>query len=147
MLIIARSMDYSELSTLLQKKKVLVWTCNTCAKLCNRLGGLESCEKLAKRLFQDGVEIVGTVAVSASCLESHVIGKRSIIECNRSDVILSITCSIGSKIVEKVFNQKTINPITTYGWGYLANDGEPVLVTPEKNTPISQITERSSPFV
>lgn len=140
-------MDYSELSTLFKKKKVLIWTCNTCARLCNRLGGLESCEKLAKRLFQDGVEVVDTVAVSASCIESNVIGKKDIIKYNEPDIVLSITCSIGSKIVEKIFNKKTTNPITTYGWGYIADNGEPVLVTLEKDIPISQITERSSPFV
>ena len=62
-----RDRDYPELLEELKGRKVLIWTCNTCARLCD-VGGRENAEALAGRLMEDGVEVVGISSTGASCI-------------------------------------------------------------------------------
>lgn len=66
-----RDRDYPELLEELKGRKVLIWTCNTCARLCD-VGGRENAEALAGRLREDGVEVVGISSTGASCIASNV---------------------------------------------------------------------------
>ena len=147
MLIMARSADYSELLGKLRGKKVLIWTCNTCARLCNGIGGTESCERLAARLSEDGIDVVGIIATSASCLERKVCDKRDEAISKDPDVILSITCSMGSANAEKVFGKVTVNPIETFGYGILDKDGVPVLFRDGSFIPVGDLSDKASPFI
>ncbi len=144
MLVISRSVDYSELLAQLSGKKVAIWTCNTCARLCNDIGGTESSERLAKKLSEDGVDVVGVVSTSAACLEKKVIDKKDEILTGHPDIILSMTCCAGDANAKKVFGIDTINPIMTHGFGILTEDGTPVMMD---GTPVSALSERSSPFI
>ena len=144
MLIVSRSMDYRELLDKLRGKRVAIWTCNTCARLCNNIGGTESSERLAERLRDDGVEVLGVVSTSAACLEKKVIDKKSEILSGDPDVILSMTCCAGDANAEKAFGKETINPIVTHGFGILTENGTPVLMD---GTPVGSLTDRSSPFI
>ena len=143
----ARSVDYSELLGKLAGKRVLIWTCNTCARLCNGIGGTESCERLAERLSKDGIDVAGVVATSASCLEKKVFDKRDEMLSKQPDVILSITCSMGSANAEKVFGKVTINPIETFGYGILDKDGVPVLFRNGSYIPVGDLSAKASPFI
>ena len=144
MLIVSRSVDYSELLDMLRGKKVAIWTCNTCARLCNNIGGTESSERLAEKLRKDGIAITGVVSTSAACLEKKVIDKKSEILTGSPDIILSMTCCAGDANAKKVFGKDTINPIITHGFGILAEDGTPILMD---GTPVDSLSDRSSPFV
>lgn len=46
MTVMARDRDYPDLLEDVRGRKVLVWTCNTCARMCN-IGGKEAGERLA----------------------------------------------------------------------------------------------------
>ena len=144
MLIMSRSMEYPELLGSLKGKRVAIWTCNTCARLCNNIGGTESCERLAEKLSEDGVTIIKVVSTSAACLEDKVIGKKDEILSGQPDIVLSMTCCAGDSNAKKVFGMETINPITTHGFGILAADGTPVLMD---GTPVGSLSDSSSPFI
>ena len=137
-------MDYPDLLDALKGKRVAVWTCNTCARLCNNIGGTESSERLAERLRGDGIQVIGVVSTSAACLEKKVIDKKTEILAGSPDIILSMTCCAGDANAKKVFGKDTVNPITTHGFGILAEDGTPILMD---GTPVSSLSDRSSPFI
>ena len=144
MLVMSRSMDYPELLGMLRGKRVAIWTCNTCARLCNNIGGTESCERLAEKLAEDGVTVTKVVSTSAACLEDKVLGKKDEILSGQPDIVLSMTCCAGDSNARKVFGMETINPITTHGFGILAADGTPVLMD---GTPVGTLSDSSSPFI
>lgn len=127
MLIMARDRSYPDLVDSLRGKKVLIWTCNTCARLCNSIGGDDSAGALADRLRSDGIEISGILSTSASCIVPKVMNKRDSSGIQDYDVILSLTCDIGAKNAASVFGKETVNPVITYGPGYINEHGEPVL--------------------
>ncbi len=129
---------------MLRGKKVAIWTCNTCARLCNNIGGTESSERLADKLRNDGIAITGVVSTSAACLENKVIGKKDEILSGDPDIILSMTCCAGDANAKKVFGRGTINPIITHGFGILTDNGAPILMD---GTPVDSLSDRSSPFV
>ena len=137
-------MDYPELLDRLKGKRVAIWTCNTCARLCNDIGGTESSERLAERLRIDGVEVTGVVSTSAACLERKVAEKKAEVLSGDPDVILSMTCCAGDANAGKIFGKSTINPMITHGFGILTEDGAPILMD---GTPVSSLTDRSSPFI
>ena len=144
MLIVSRSADYPELLDMVRGKKVAIWTCNTCARLCNNIGGTESSERLAEKLKDDGIEVTDVVSTSAACLEKKVIDKKAEILAGNPDIILSMTCCAGDANARKVFGKETINPIITHGFGILTEDGTPVMMV---GTPVGSLTDRSSPFI
>ena len=144
MLIVSRTVDYSELLGMLKGKRVAIWTCNTCARLCNNIGGTESSARLAEKLRDDGIEVTGVVSTSAACLEKKVIDKKDEILSGNPDIVLSMTCCAGDSNAKKVFGKDTINPIITHGFGILTEDGTPVLMD---GTPVGTLSDRSSPFI
>ncbi len=144
MLIVSRSVDYPDLLGMLRGKRVAIWTCNTCARLCNDIGGTESSERLAKKLSDDGIEVTGVISTSAACLEKKVIDKKDEILSGRPDIILSMTCCAGDANAKKVFGIDTVNPMVTHGFGILTEDGTPVMMD---GTPVDDLSKRSSPFI
>lgn len=126
MMVLRRSMDYPQLLSAVRGRKVLIWTCNTCARLCGGLGGEESAKRLADRLSEDGVNVVGVISTSASCLEEKVIAKCDSFE-GRADLIISLTCDVGSRLAAGVFGIPAIDPLETLGPGHLDRNGMPVL--------------------
>lgn len=118
MLMIARDRSYSELLENVRGKKVLIWTCDTCARLCNDIGGKESAERLAAALADDGVDVAGVMSTSASCIEKKVISKRDGLS-SEYDSVIALTCNIGAFCAGNVFGKDVINPIVTIGPGYI----------------------------
>lgn len=120
MQIMLRDREYPALLEELRGKKVLVWSCNTCARLCD-VGGTRNAEALAAKLKGDGIDVVGAAATGASCIASNIRkcqdGKEK--EC---DVIVSLTCDIGSALVSRVFGKPSLNPVRTLGTGYRDDD-------------------------
>ena len=147
MLIISRSMDYPELLDRLSGKKVAIWTCNTCARLCNSIGGTESSERLASKLKEDGVEVTKVISISAACLGRKVSEKRDELLSGNPDIILCMTCDAGALNAKEFFGKEIVNPIVTHGYGLLSDDGVPILMESGRKIPVSELSQRSSPFI
>ena len=96
MQIMARSCRYPELLEQCRGRKVYMWTCNTCARICG-IGG-------------------------ASCIASNV-RKCQTPEIAGCDTILSLTCDIGAKLCGAVSGKEVLNPVCTLGAGY-RDDGK-----------------------
>ena len=125
---VARDRPYSELRDSLIGKKVVIWTCNTCARLCYDVGGKESAERLASALKEDGIDILGVLDTSASCLEGKVRSKYDEELFGKADMVLSLTCNIGALCAKRVFGKEVLNPLATIGAGF-ADENRTVFVT------------------
>lgn len=150
----ARDRDYPELRDALRGRKVLVWTCNTCSRLCNGIGGSASAEALADALRADGIEVTGVMHTSASCLDGKIRSKEDPDIIRGSDIILSLTCDVGSRGVGRVFCREVLNPMVTFGPGYAAEDGRLFVCTAADGSEDIEISElaarsglRTDPFV
>lgn len=119
---IARDRSYSDLRDELKGKKVVIWTCNTCARLCFDIGGSESAGRLAEALRKDGIDVLGVYDTSASCLEGKIRKKEDREVLDRADIILSLTCNIGALCVKRVLGKEVLNPAVTLGAGFAGED-------------------------
>lgn len=128
MIISGRDREYGDLLESLRKKRVLIWTCNTCVRICGGIGGTEAAERLASKLSEDGMEVKGVLSVSASCIGSKVRAKYNKELLSGTDVILSLTCPLGAMCMGSVFSKDVFNPMETLGTGYMDEDGNPVVV-------------------
>ena len=81
---------------------------------------------MADRLSEDGVNVVGVISTSASCLEEKVIAKCDSFD-GHADLIISLTCDVGSCLAAGVFCIPAIDPLETLGPGHLDRNGMPVL--------------------
>jgi len=119
---IVRDRPYSELLDSLAGKKVVIWTCNTCAKLCFDIGGEEAASRLAASLKKDGIEVLGVFFTGASCIEKKVREKYDESLFSKADVVLSMTCNIGALCAERAFGMEVLNPIATLGAGFVGEN-------------------------
>lgn len=147
MLIMAREKDYSELLESLRGHRVSIWTCNTCARMCYGIGGKQSAEQLSERLTADGVDVAGVSYTSAACLETKVLDKKEEVLDSGSDVVLALMCSVGAGCAERIFRKEVINPVRTYGFGYLSADGDPILILEGGEMKLKEVSQKASPFV
>ena len=129
---IARDRPYSELKNGLIGKKVVIWTCNTCARLCFDIGGADAAERLAAALRNDGVDVLGVLHTNASCIEKKVREKYSEEIFSDADVVVSLTCNIGALCAERAFKKDILNPIATVGVGFVG-EGRKILICEEKD--------------
>ncbi len=155
MLMIARDRDYPELRDALIGKRVLIWTCNTCARLCNDIGGTDAAKRLSEALKKDGIYVVGIMFTHVSCIEKVVKAKEDVEVLGKVDVVVSLTCDTGSICVSSVFHKEVINPIFTFGPGCIKEDGSLVIWKKSGETVTydgiadvaSRIGLKSEPFV
>jgi len=115
---VVRDRTYSELKNSLIGKKVIIWTCGTCVKLCYEIGGSDSAQRLASALKNDGIDVLAVLETNASCLEGKVRTKYEDELMGKADVIVSLTCNIGALCAKRVFGIKIINPVATLGEGF-----------------------------
>lgn len=125
MIVMARDRGYVELLEALRGCRVLIWTCNTCARFCG-VGGRESAEDLSRRLSGDGIRIVGIVSSSACCFVRSAEKMKAESE-EGYDTVLALCCDIGAVNAGEVTGANIVNPVVTFGAGYLAKDGVPHL--------------------
>ncbi len=121
MQIMARSYGYPELLEQLRGKKVYMWTCNTCARICG-VGGDANARSLGERLAADGIDIVGYGSTGASCIASN-IRKCQTPEIEDCGIVLSLTCGIGAELCGRISGKEVLNPVCTLGAGY-RDDGK-----------------------
>ena len=111
MMVVRRSMDYPQLRDMLRGKRVAIFTCNTCARLCNEVGGKDSAERLAARLRKDGVDALKAVSVSAACLMGKVRAVSDDPVVSMCDVIVTLVCDVGSACAGTCFGKDIVNPV------------------------------------
>ena len=126
-MMILRGMGYGDVLNVVKGKNILVFTCNTCAKLCS-VGGQDAADRLSEKLRKDGTKVSSAVSVSAACLMSKVVRKAAEIP-EDTDVIVSLTCDIGVACVSKAFGKDVLAPLTTVGCGYVDADGSLTVLT------------------
>jgi len=119
---VVRDRPYSELRDSLAGKKVVIWTCNTCARLCYDIGGEASAQRLAEALRNDGIEVLGVLHTGASCIEKKVREKYDETLFKNADVVISMTCNIGSLCAEMAFGKEVMNPLATLGAGFIGEN-------------------------
>ena len=132
MQLMARDRDLGELVAELRGKRVMIWTCNTCARLCN-VGGSSNAQRLATALRSEGIEVTAVASAKASCIASSAKengGKQS----DSCDLILVLACDAACRVAERVFSKPCLNPVITIGPGYLSEDGVPVSVGGSEDT-------------
>ena len=145
MMVMARDTDYPGLLEQVRGRRVLIWTCSTCARLCNGLGGQDAADRLAEALRGDGVDVVGTACVSASCITSKV--EKNMPE-GDYDTVVSLTCDMGASCAGDVSGMPVLNPVITFGPGYRASDGTVrlrslVCGNVVKDEPVEDVAERT----
>ena len=155
MIIAGRNRDYEEVAESLRAKRVLLFTCNTCIRLCGNIGGRESAEKLSDKLIKDGIDVIDVIDVSAACIGKKVCGKLTSSKLGASDVILALTCPLGASCIAAVSGVDVFNPVETIGVGYLDEDGVPIVVSDScdfsEEMPAAEVAEdeglKLTPFV
>jgi len=147
MLVFIRDRDYPELLRSVRGRKVAVWTCNTCARLCNGIGGTGAAERLAEALTKDGIDVVGVLSVSASCLEEKICARLEKEPLDEADVIISLACDSGSLCASRLSGKEVINPLITLGRGHLSKDNVPVLTQNGRDEAYPIGRNGSDPFV
>ena len=128
MMMIARSADYDDVLKAVKGRSAMIWTCNTCARMCSGVGGQQAAERLAEKLRSDGVNVSLSSSVSAACLMSKVNAKAANIP-KDVDVIISLTCDVGVTCAERAFCRDVVAPLITLGSGYIEEDGSLIVTS------------------
>ncbi|HUT27662.1 MAG TPA: hypothetical protein VMW85_06425 [Methanomassiliicoccales archaeon] len=161
MIMTLRRLDYHSLIAFLPRDaRVLVWSCNTCARLCNGFGGKEATKVLCSMLSEDGLEVVGGEVSTVSCFKS-VIRKRL----DRADFrmmaekathLIPLTCRTGVEMMRNELPWLEIVEVgETVGLGYLSESRGAVLTNsivemldlPEEGIPLSEVAEDLGLFI
>ncbi|MBO4569360.1 MAG: hypothetical protein J5674_05350 [Candidatus Methanomethylophilaceae archaeon] len=125
MMVMAPGEGYGDIQEGLRGKRVFVWTCNTCARLCG-VGGREKAEEAVRLLESGGVEVAGSAAVPAACFMSNARDRLGGSE--GFDVVLALCCDIGAGCAREASGKPVVNPVETLGVGFLGEDGVPRLL-------------------
>jgi len=144
MMMIARSAEYEDVLNSAKDRKVSVWTCNTCARMCNGVGGQQAADRLAAKLKEDGVDVRRSMSVSAACLMSKVNAKAAEMSEN-ADAIVSLTCDVGVLCAARAFGKDVIAPLITLGSGYIDGDGTLIVTSCnglESPAPLNEVAEK-----
>lgn len=127
MTVMARDRDYAQLLEDVRGRRVLVWTCNTCARMCN-IGGKDAGDRLAAKLAEDGVEVAGCVASSAPCYMTKADRMAASVE-GDYDLVVAVNCDMGARNAAEATGREVLNPVVTFGTGYLDRNGRNRLAT------------------
>jgi hypothetical protein len=150
-----RTLDYEGLkASLPEDARLLIWSCNTCARMCGGLGGRVSTESLVDMLEKDGMTVIGSEVLTASCFLSAVRKRlerpefRKMVE--EATHVIPLTCSTGAALLLKEMpHLKMVDAGRTIGLGYLSESRGPVLtssvleklVVPEGGMTLTEVAE------
>lgn len=125
MIISVKSKNYEDLvNELKPNSKVIVLSCNNCAKKCMGLGGRVGMKALSDKLVASGVNVVRQELIGFACA-IDLIAKRKIEESTAeafrtADTILTLACEDGEVAVRNVFPDKEVPNLSKtlgIGWG------------------------------
>ncbi len=125
MIISVRKFEYEELEKQLgADDKIIVFSCNNCAKKCNGLGGRVGLAALADRLEADGHNVILRELCGIAC-SLDMIRRRGTDEATAqqfadADVIIPLACEDGEHAVAYAFPHARVIEVTKtlgIGWG------------------------------
>lgn len=125
MLLSVRHTTYDELASSLSKEnKIIVLSCNNCAKKCLGLGGRVGLKSLSDKLDRDGFNVLRRELIGGAC-STDLLSKRLKEESTRewfesADTILVLACEDAEQAAQNVFPDKNIpqlNRTLGIGWG------------------------------
>ena len=119
-MIVTISKPYGVVKGMLKKwKKIGIISCNSCARACET-GGKEKMEELAKRLINDGYEVVDTELVPMACNMDLVLKPEY-----KADMLVILACDSGVCTAQFLFPNKIIIAANeTVGLGARDRDGD-----------------------
>jgi len=125
MIISVRLFEYDKLKEQLKPEdKIIVMSCNNCAKKCKGLGGRAGLASLADKLEADGFNVTHRELCGISC--SVDLNKRRLKEestrkfFEEADVIIPLACEDGEEAAQLAFPHARIIRVTRTlgsGWG------------------------------
>ena len=124
MIISVRQMDYDGLkSELSPDDKIIVMSCNNCAKKCMGLGGRPGLASLSDKLEADGFNVIHRELCGISC--SVDLNRKRVKEevtkrfFEEADVIIPLACEDGEEAAAIAFpNARIIQVTKTLGMGW-----------------------------
>ena len=139
----ARKYNYMELAKELNKKdRIVILSCDSCAKLNDGLGGELGGAALMEKLTADGFHVAHRQLLGSACspdqlqesVRDEEIGKLFI----ESDVIIPLACQAGIERVEENLPQLQIFTVTeTLGFGTYSPQKGVRLTEPAENIKIA----------
>jgi hypothetical protein len=124
MILSIRAKSYAALRNELDKKeKIIVLSCNNCAKKCNDLGGRIGLAALSDKLERDGFNVTRREIIGFACAVDLVAKRGKQKETapwfNEADVIIPLACEDGEEAVKQVFPGKRVPKVNkTLGIGW-----------------------------
>jgi hypothetical protein len=119
----ARRYTYEDLKTkLMPEERILILSCDSCARLNNGLGGEEGVRKLSKKLMDDGFDVVNYELLNVACSPDELKGRLNDMKVRElfegADVIIPLSCSAGIERVKESMPKLRILRVTeTLGLG------------------------------
>ena len=119
----ARRYTYEDLkSKLMTEERILVISCDSCARLNNGLGGEEGATSLAKKLKDDGFDVAHHELLNVACSPDELKGRLNDVKIRElfegADVIIPLSCSAGIERVKEAIPKLRILRVTeTLGLG------------------------------
>jgi len=118
-----RLSEYEELRGKLQPdERIVILSCDSCAKLNNGLGGEQGVKSLTDKLIEDGFNVIHRELLNVACSPDELkkrlndMKTRKLIE--EADVIIPLSCSAGIERVEESMPKLRILRVTeTLGLG------------------------------
>lgn len=155
MIVTLRTMDYDGLlASLPAGARVLIWSCNTCARMCGGLGGRDSASTLASMLEEDGRAVVASEVLTATCFINAVRGRLQRTELREAVMgathVIPLTCQTGTDVLlEEMPHLQVVKVGMTLGVGYISESRGAVLTTslleelivPEGGMPLTEVAE------
>ncbi len=99
-MIITRKKELSEITQALEgRKRVYLFGCDTCAEQCNT-GGKKELEEMARRLTENGFEVIGSSLPEVTCYRQMVLKEyREKDGPDGADAVLVLACGAGVRTV------------------------------------------------
>jgi hypothetical protein len=125
MIISVRRYDYDTLKKELNPEdKIVILSCNNCAKKCKGLGGRAGLKSLGDKLQADGYNVIHRELCGIAC-SLDLVRKRAKEESNKkffaeADVIIPLSCEDGEDAAIMAFPHARILKVTKtlgIGWG------------------------------
>ena len=125
MIISVRRFDYDTLKGQLKPdEKIVILSCNNCAKKCNGLGGRPGLKSLGDKLEADGFDVTHRELCGIAC-SLDLVRKRAKEEATRkffeeADVVIPLSCEDGEDAAILAFPHARVLKVTKtlgIGWG------------------------------
>jgi len=118
-----RLIEYDELKRKLQPdERIVILSCDSCAKLNDGLGGEQGIKSLADKLLADGFNIVHRELLNVACSPEELKERLNDGEVKKlfeeADVIIPLSCSAGiERVEEAVPKLRILRAMKTLGLG------------------------------